>query len=254
MARQVILISSDAELATDVAAALSDADRLTVLDAAEDLSEAAVPAIATVVVDLPAEARRAAYDRLRASYDGEVVMLVDPGEGSDGLPEDPARRVLARPVQAAELIAGLPALPALAAPEEGERRAELARVEGPGRLVPDEVAAALWPAPSPPARSWRPLGLRVGAGLVVLLVGGAAGFGLGDQRHGAGSKAATATSIVVSTTVVVRQAPVPPACPAALGDADAAISYLVGHIRDQRLVTSLKQYQDHSRACRQATG
>jgi hypothetical protein len=252
MARQVILISSDAELANDLATALSDQDRLTVVDAPEDLGTPTVPAIAAVVVDLPADARRGAYEQLRASYAGEIVLLVDPGEdGDDGLPDDPARRILVRPVAAADLVASLPSLAAPPAPEPG---AELARVESPGRLVHAEIAAALWPpAPSSPARARRPLGAEVAAGLVLLLLGGLIGLGLGTQQRGP-ARAATATSVVVATTVVVRQA-VPAACTAALANADEAINYfLMGRIRDQRLLSSLEQFQDHSRACRKAAG
>ena len=252
MARQVILISSDAELANELATALSDDDRLTVVDAPEDLGKPTVPAIAAVVVDLPADARRGAYEQLRASYAGEIVLLVGPGEDGDhGLPDDPARRILVRPVAAADLVANLPSP---AAPPEPEPRAELARVESPGRLVHAEIAAALWPpAPSSPARARRPLGVEVAAGLVLLLLGALIGLGLGAQQRGP-ARAATATSVVVATTVVVRQAPVPAACTAALANADAVISYLLGHIRDQRLLSSVEQFQDHSRACRKAAG
>jgi len=39
-----------------------------------------------------------------------------------------------------------------------------------------------------------------------------------------------------------------------MDDADAAISYLVAKIRDQRLSDSLKRYGEHARACRAAIG
>jgi hypothetical protein len=55
-----------------------------------------------------------------------------------------------------------------------------------------------------------------------------------------------------STSIVVRQAPPPRACLVAMERADAAISYLVGHIRDQRLSDTIQEFVASRRACQAA--
>lgn len=55
-----------------------------------------------------------------------------------------------------------------------------------------------------------------------------------------------------STSIVVRQAPPPRACLVAMEQADAAISYLVGHIRDQRLSDTIQEFVQSRRACQAA--
>ena len=89
MGRELVLISGDGELAAAVAAVLPEADRLTVVDPEEDLPAFAGPALggpAVVVVDLPPASRHGVCEHLRANYPGQVIVLVDPGEGSG---EDP---------------------------------------------------------------------------------------------------------------------------------------------------------------------
>lgn len=55
-----------------------------------------------------------------------------------------------------------------------------------------------------------------------------------------------------STSIVVRPAPPPRACLVAMERADAAIAYLVGQIRDQRLSDTIQQFVDSRRACQAA--
>jgi hypothetical protein len=55
-----------------------------------------------------------------------------------------------------------------------------------------------------------------------------------------------------STGIVVRQAPPPRACLVAMERADAAIAYLVGHIRDQRLSDTIQEFVASRRACQAA--
>jgi hypothetical protein len=55
-----------------------------------------------------------------------------------------------------------------------------------------------------------------------------------------------------STSIVVRPAPPPRACLVAMERADAAISYLVGRIRDQRLSDTIQQFVAARRACQAA--
>jgi hypothetical protein len=94
------------------------------------------------------------------------------------------------------------------------------------------------------------------AALGLLLVG----FLLGAAVTGAGTPAprpaTQASSPAVppapSTSVVVRPAPPPRACLVAMERADAAISYLVGHIRDQRLSDTIQEFVASRRACQAA--
>jgi hypothetical protein len=160
--------------------------------------------------------------------------------------------------------------PPVAAPEPPPAGAEPVR-----RLSPEEN---LWtethpkpPAPAPPERLGLPASAaalasrRVGlvaAGVVVLLllaVMGGMAIGRATAGPGAANRSAagpstnpgtsappTTGSNVVSTT--------PAACDAALSDADAALSYLVGDIHDSRLTKAMQSYQRNRKACRAATG
>jgi hypothetical protein len=55
-----------------------------------------------------------------------------------------------------------------------------------------------------------------------------------------------------STSVVVRQDPPPRECLIAMERADAAIAYLVGNIRDQRLSDTIQEFVESRRACQAA--
>ena len=55
-----------------------------------------------------------------------------------------------------------------------------------------------------------------------------------------------------STSIVGRPAPPPRACLVAMERADAAISYLVGRIRDQRLSDTIQEFVESRRACQAA--
>jgi hypothetical protein len=113
------------------------------------------------------------------------------------------------------------------------------------------------PDPPDPPRPRRRL-LRVDllialAAVVPLLVG----FLLGMAVTRAGSDepppvAETAPPAPPSTSIVVRQAPPPRECLIAMERADAAIAYLVGNIRDQRLSDTIQEFVDSRRACQAA--
>ena len=55
-----------------------------------------------------------------------------------------------------------------------------------------------------------------------------------------------------STSVPARPGPPPRECLVAMERADAAISYLVGRIRDQRLSDTIQQFVESRRACQAA--
>jgi hypothetical protein len=114
------------------------------------------------------------------------------------------------------------------------------------------------PDPDPPEPRPRRRLLRVDllialAAVVLLLVG----FLLGMAVTRAGSDepppvADTAPSPAPSTSIVVRPAPPPRECLTAMERADAAIAYLVGNIRDQRLSDTIQEFVESRRACQAA--
>ena len=112
------------------------------------------------------------------------------------------------------------------------------------------------PEPRPPRRRLLRVDLLIALAAVGLLL---AGFLLGVAVTRAGTEepppvAATATPPAAppSTTVVVRQAPPPRECLIAMERADAAIAYLVGNIRDQRLSDTIQEFVESRRACQAA--
>lgn len=114
----------------------------------------------------------------------------------------------------------------------------------------DEPAEDMGPAAEVPpgrrrVRRWA-LPAVLGLALMCLLVGGGLGYFLRSPT--AASTLPTPTS---TAGVVMIKEKTPAACDAALADADAAISYLVHNVRDDRLSKSMQSYQQHRRACRQ---
>jgi hypothetical protein len=134
--------------------------------------------------------------------------------------------------------------------------------EQPGE--PDQRPATPSPGPGqarPDARARGRVGLLVGA-MVLLLVATAVGgiaFGRATAnpdrivRDVARSSIPTPSTPASGAPIVVVREKTPAACDAALSDADAAVSYLVGNIRDQRLSQSMQRYQQNRRACREAS-
>jgi hypothetical protein len=109
------------------------------------------------------------------------------------------------------------------------------------------------PAAPPTERPDRRLvGLLVGvlALLVATSVGGiAVGRATAPDRSGAPARPASAPA--TPSTAAPGAAPkTPPACDAALSDADQALAYLIGNVHDDRLTRVIQSYQQHRRACR----
>jgi hypothetical protein len=139
--------------------------------------------------------------------------------------------------------------------------------EGPGGQ-----AGAADPAPDPAAAA-RPHALSAGparhrpwvtaaAMLLLLVATGVGGIAIGrataspDRKEPQAAPPAASTPGSSASTAapgVVIKEKTPEACDAALADADAAVSYLVGNVRDQRLSQSMQRYQENRRACRQAS-
>jgi hypothetical protein len=101
----------------------------------------------------------------------------------------------------------------------------------------------------------------VAAGIVLLLAltiagGIAIGRATANAEPGAADAPASSsipgTSSPPTTTSLSVVFKTPAACDAALSDADAALSYLVGNVRDDRLSRSMQSYQRNRKACRAA--
>jgi hypothetical protein len=148
--------------------------------------------------------------------------------------------------------------------EEGRGPAERPSGRQPARA--DAQAAS--PAVREPERPAGPAGrrspgrsrLNAVAVLILLLVATALG-GIAIGRATASPErrspqvatpSSAASGSTAAPSVVVREK-TPAACDAALADADAAVSYLVGNVRDQRLTQAMQSYQRNRRACREAS-
>jgi hypothetical protein len=93
---------------------------------------------------------------------------------------------------------------------------------------------------------------------LLLVATSAGGIAIGratapDETSGSGASAGTPATPSTAAPGVVIKEKAPAACDAALSDADAAISYLVGNVRDDRLSRSMQSYQQNRRACRAAS-
>ena len=153
----------------------------------------------------------------------------------DELPKDEPGGTLARPSRPlkpskpparTDSAAGVPAIPPPAAPNpvDSRSRRKLLRVD-----------------------------LLIAVAAVALLL---VGFLLGAAVTRAGMReqqpAAQTAAPVPSTSIVVRPAPPPRECLIAMEKADAAIAYLVGFIRDQRLSNTIQEFVESRRACQAA--
>jgi hypothetical protein len=120
--------------------------------------------------------------------------------------------------------------------------------------LPEEAPSGTFTRPPRPRRRLLRVDLLIAvAALALLLVG----FLLGAAVSRAGTpepRPATQASSppAPSTSIVVRRAPPPRACLVAMERADAAIAYLVGQIRDQRLSDTIQQFVESRRACQAA--
>jgi hypothetical protein len=101
-----------------------------------------------------------------------------------------------------------------------------------------------------PERRWRlrRVDLLIGtAALLLLLVGFLLGAAATPERP-----AARPAAPVTVTSLVPWPAPPPRACLVAMERADAAIAYLVGNVRDQRLSDTIQEFVESRRACQAA--
>jgi hypothetical protein len=127
-------------------------------------------------------------------------------------------------------------------------------------LPPEEPSGTLARPPRPlgvpeprPRRRLLRVDLLIAVAAAALLL---VGFLLGAAVTRAGTREprpVTETAAAPpSTSIVVRPAPPPAECLVAMERADAAIAYLVGHIRDQRLSDTIQEFVESRRACQAA--
>jgi hypothetical protein len=151
----VVLISRDHRLGAILTMALSAPEQLTVLDSPAEVPESLEVEIDAVVLDLPADDRRDAYDELRQRYEGRVVVPVDNAKDTSGWPPDAKRRFLVRPFHVADLIAGVQEPQETSVAERAakyRRRFRLTRNQAPAfPLLTAAPSAADEPSPAPPA-------------------------------------------------------------------------------------------------------
>jgi hypothetical protein len=112
-------------------------------------------------------------------------------------------------------------------------------------------------APNPAAPRPRRRLLRVDlliavAALALLLVGFLLGVAVTRAVTDEPQPVAGTAAAAPGTSIVVRPAPPPRECLIAMERADAAIAYLVGNIRDQRLSDTIQEFVESRRACQAA--
>jgi hypothetical protein len=122
------------------------------------------------------------------------------------------------------------------------------------RLKPQRPAPAepsLLPAAGPPTRLRRkPERVAIAVNLLLMLVIGVlVVFRERYVRAGGTTTATPPASTVIATKIKVQ---VPAACLQATEQADAAISYLVSNIRDERLTKAIQAYQASRQLCRRS--
>ena len=139
-----------------------------------------------VIVDVPAEDRRAVCEQVRHHYRGPLIVLLHPGDDRHDLPSDRGRTLLTRPFSlwelAAAMTASAPARPA--SDPAGRPRLLLPSGTQDRRANPDweEERGTAAPAVPRPVRSWRERRLvRVSAILVPAALAFIGAFGLTDQ-------------------------------------------------------------------------
>jgi hypothetical protein len=143
------------------------------------------------------------------------------------------------------------ALAKLSKPSSSPDRSEPAAEAPPPADPPANPPA---PPAGPPARDPRRLrrvDLLIAASAIALLL---VGFLVGTAvtRVGAEPPAGQPPRSVTVTSLVPQPAPPPRECLVAMERADAAIAYLVGNIRDQRLSDTIQEFVDSRRACQAA--
>jgi hypothetical protein len=183
--QRVTLLYRGVRPGVELLALLGEDRAVDVIEAPPELSRGGPPAD-VVIVDVPAEDRRAVCEQVRHHYHGPLIVLLHPADDSRDLPLDRNRTLLSRPFSLRELTAAVAAsAPAPPASDPAGR---------PGPLLPhgaqDPRANPDWEkrrstvaqAVPRPVPSWRKRRLvRVSAILVPAALAFIGAFGLADQ-------------------------------------------------------------------------
>jgi hypothetical protein len=104
VAVSVLLVSSDPLLGTSLEVLARGRLMVTRIDPSHQSSRWPGSATSTVVLDLSAGERAAAYSWVRQHHAGRLVVLLRPGEQASTLPPDPDQLVLRRPLGLSDLV------------------------------------------------------------------------------------------------------------------------------------------------------
>jgi hypothetical protein len=182
--QRVTLLYRGVRPGVELLALLGEDRAINVIKAPLELSRGEPPAD-VVIVDVPAEDRRAVCEQVRHHYRGPLIVVLHPADNSRDLPPDPSRTLLTRPFSLRELVVAVAAsAPAPPASDPAGRLGLLPHGAQDRRANPDRekgrstVAQAV-PRPVP---SWRKRRLvRVSAILVPAALAFIGAFGLTNQ-------------------------------------------------------------------------
>jgi hypothetical protein len=133
--QRVILLCRGVRLGVDLLAVLVEERAVNLISAPLELARGGPPAD-VVIVDVPAEDRRAVCEEVRRHYRGPLIVLLHPGDNSHDLPPDRSRTLLTRPFSMRDLTRAL----AASAPAS-DPAARLRLVPPPGAQDPETSPA-----------------------------------------------------------------------------------------------------------------
>src|ERR687897_3238216 len=182
--QRVILLYRGVRPGVELLALLGEDRAVNVIKAPLELSSGGPPDV--VIVDVPAEDRRAVCEQVRHHYRGPLIVLLHPADNSHDLPPDRSRTLLTRPFSLRELTVAVAAsAPAPSASDPAERLGLfLPHGTQDPRANPDWDRGGSTVAPAVPRlmRSWRKRRLvRVLAILVPAALAFIGAFGLANQ-------------------------------------------------------------------------
>ena len=106
--QRVTLLCRGVRVGVDLLAVLVEERAVNLISAPLELAGGGPPAD-VVIVDVPAEERRAVCEEIRHHYRGPLVVLLHPGDNSHDLPPDRRRTLLTRPFSMRDLAVALAA-------------------------------------------------------------------------------------------------------------------------------------------------
>jgi hypothetical protein len=181
----VILLYRGVRPGVELLALLGEDRAVNVIEAPLELARGEPPAD-VVIVDVPAEDRRAICEEVRLHYGGPLIVLLHPADNSHDLPPDRSRTLLTRPFSLRELVVAVAASgPAPPASDPAGRLGLLLPHGAQDRTASldwDEGRSTVAQAVPRLGRSWRERRLvRVLAVLVPAALAFIGAFGLADQ-------------------------------------------------------------------------